>query len=149
MGLLLHTWNEGTVKTIDWKRRISPKEGEDSSICFIDYFKEGITINSEYYANLLKRLSDGIKIKGSHLAKKKVLFRQDNAPIHTSVIAIAKINKLKFLLLPLASYSPDLSISDNFLFSNLKKWLDGQRFANNKEVNFAIDDYFEELDGSH
>ena len=78
-----------------------------------------------------------------------MLFHQDNAPVHTSVIAVAKINELKFELLPHAPYSPDLAPSDYFLFPNLKKWLGGKRFANNDEVEPAVDGYFEELDGSH
>ncbi|EFN89016.1 Histone-lysine N-methyltransferase SETMAR, partial [Harpegnathos saltator] len=46
-------------------------------------------------------------------------------------------------------YSPDLAPSDCFLFPNLKKRLGGKRFANNEEVEFAVDGYFEELDDSH
>ena len=38
-------------------------------IIFIDYLQKGKKINGEYYANLLQRLSDGIKIKRPHLAK--------------------------------------------------------------------------------
>ena len=38
---------------------------------------------------------------------------------------------------------------DYFLFPNLKKWLDAQRFANNEEVESAVNGYFEKLDGSH
>jgi histone-lysine N-methyltransferase SETMAR len=81
--------------------------------------------------------------------KKKILFHQDNAPVHTSVIAMAKINELKFELLPHTPYSPDLAPSDYFLFPKLKKWLAGKRFANNEEVESAVDGYFEELDNSH
>jgi len=70
-------------------------------IILIDYLQKGRTINGEYYANLLQRLGDEIKEKRPHLAKKKVLFHQDNAPVHTSIIAMAKINELKF-----ARFSP-------------------------------------------
>jgi histone-lysine N-methyltransferase SETMAR len=118
-------------------------------IIFIDYLQKGKTINGEYYANLLQRLSDEIKEKRPHLAKKKVLFHHDNAPVHTSVIAVAKINELKFQLLPHAPYSPDLAPSDEFLFPNLKKWLGGKRFADNEAVESAVHGYFEELDGSY
>ena len=38
--------------------------------------------NGEYYANLLQRLGNEIKEKRPHLAKKKVLFHQDNASSH-------------------------------------------------------------------
>ena len=52
-------------------------------------------INRKYYVNLLQRLSDKIKKKRAHLAEKKVLFHQDNAHVHASVIAMAKISKLE------------------------------------------------------
>ena len=71
--------------------------------------------------NLLQRLSDEIKKKQPCLAEKKVVFHQDNAPVHPSVITMAKINELKFKLLPHAPYSPDLASSDYFLFSSLKE----------------------------
>ncbi|XP_023241076.1 histone-lysine N-methyltransferase SETMAR-like isoform X2 [Centruroides sculpturatus] len=106
-------------------------------------------INGKYYANLLQRLSDEIKKKRPHLAKKKMLFHQDNAPVHTFVITMAKINELRFKFLPHAPYSPDLAPSDYFLFPNLKKWLGDKRFANNEEVESAVDGYFEKLDSSH
>ena len=90
-------------------------------IILINYLKKGKTINVEYYANLLHRFSDEIKKKRPYLAIKKVLFHQDNAPVHTSVIAMAKINDLKFKLLPHAPYPPDLAPSDYCFFPNLKK----------------------------
>ena len=89
-----------------------------------------------------------IKVRKS-LAKEKVLFHLDNAPVHTSVIAIAKINEVKFTLLPHAPYLPNLAPSDYFLFPNLKKWLGDQRFTNNEEMESAVNGYFEELNDSH
>ena len=59
---------------------------------------------------------------------------------------MAKINELKFKLLPRAPFSPVLAPSDYFLFPNLKKWLRGQRFSNNEEVESAVNGYFDELD---
>ena len=101
-------------------------------IIFMDYLRKGKTINGEYDASLLKLLYDEIKKRRPRLAKRKILFYEDNAPFHTSVIAMAKSNELKFTLLPYASNSPDLDL-EYFLFSNLKKWFSGQRFANNEE----------------
>ena len=116
-------------------------------IISIDYLQKGKAINGEYYANLLQRMSDEIKRKRPHLAKKKELFYQDIASVHISVIAVAKINELKFKLLPRAPYSVDSAPSDYFIFSKLKKWLGNQRFANNDEVESAVNGYFEKLDG--
>ena len=112
------------------------------------YLQKGKTINGKYFANLSQSLSDEIKKKRLYSAKKKVLFHQDNAPVHTSIIAMAKINDLKIKSLPHTPHSPDLASSDYFLFQNLKKWLGDQIFANNEEVESAVNGYFEEIDGS-
>lgn len=92
------------------------------------------------YANLLQHLSVGIKKKRPDLAEKKVLFHLDNTPVHTSVIATAKINELKFVLLPHRPYSPDLASSGYFLFLNLRKLFDAKRFPTNE-----VYCYFEEF----
>ena len=62
---------------------------------------------------------------------------------------MVKINELKFELLPHVPYSSDFASSNYFLFPTLKKWLGGQRFINNEEVESAVNGYFDELDGSH
>ena len=69
--------------------------------------------------------------------------------VHTSIIAIDRINELKIKLLPHAPFLSYLAPSDYFLFTILKRWLVGQRFANNEEVESAVNGYFEELEGSH
>jgi hypothetical protein len=54
-------------------------------ILFIDYLEKDKTINGEYYSNLLTRLEICEKRPG--LQKKKIIFHQDNAPAHKSVLA--------------------------------------------------------------
>ncbi|KYQ49483.1 hypothetical protein ALC60_11449 [Trachymyrmex zeteki] len=67
-------------------------------------------------------LSDNIlKKKRPHLAKKKVLFHQDNVQVHTCPAPMAKFNEFRYELLPHPAYSPDLAPCDYFLFPNLKK----------------------------
>ena len=70
--------------------------------------------------------------------ERKVFFHQDNALVHISVIAMVKIKDTKFKLLPHGPHSPDLAPSDYFLFSNLEKCLGGHIFANNEEVESAV-----------
>ncbi|KAM8718912.1 hypothetical protein ACLKA7_011591 [Drosophila subpalustris] len=77
-------------------------------IIFIDYLQKGQTISSDYYMALLERLKYEIAKKRPHMAKKKVLFHQDNAPCHKSMKTMAKLNELGFELLPHPPYSPDL-----------------------------------------
>lgn len=111
----------------------------------IDYLEKGRTITGEYYSSLLNRLNDVIKKKRPHLAKKKVLFHQDNAPAHKSMKAMAKFNELGYELLPHPPYSPDLAPCDFYLFPNLKRWLQGKKFYSNEEVEWETDAYFHQL----
>ncbi|EFN88197.1 hypothetical protein EAI_13770, partial [Harpegnathos saltator] len=61
--------------------------------------------NGEHYTSLLHRLSEEIKKKRPHLKKKKILFHQDNARVHTCAVSMTKIMELKFKLLQHPPYS--------------------------------------------
>jgi histone-lysine N-methyltransferase SETMAR len=118
-------------------------------IIFIDYLQKGQTINSDYYIALLERLKDEIAKKRPHLARKKVLFHQDNAPCHKSLKTMAKIHELGFELLPHPPYSPDLAPSDFFLFADLKRMLAGKKFKTDEEVIAETEAYFEDKPKSY
>ena len=60
-------------------------------IVFIDYLQKVQTINEEYYANLLRQLQKAIKSKQPGKLTKGVLFYQDNAPTHKSMVAMAAV----------------------------------------------------------
>jgi len=62
---------------------------------------------------------------------------------------MAKIKELQFELLEHPPYSPDLALSDFWLFPHLKKFLRGKRFSSNEEVIAAIKDYFAGLPENH
>jgi histone-lysine N-methyltransferase SETMAR len=57
--------------------------------------------------------------------RKKVIFHQDNAPAHKSVLAMGKLRDLHYELLENPPYSPDLAPSDFLLFPKLKLFLAG------------------------
>jgi hypothetical protein len=57
-------------------------------ILFIDYLEKGKTIIGEYYSNLLTRLDE----KDPVCKRKKVIFHQNNAPAHKSVLAMGREN---------------------------------------------------------
>jgi hypothetical protein len=63
-------------------------------ILFIDYLEKGKTITREYYSNLLTRLDKKIREKRPGLQNKKIIFHQDNAPAHKSVLAMGKLRDL-------------------------------------------------------
>ena len=54
---------------------------------------------------------------------KGVLFHQDNAPAHKSVVVVAAVREGGFELVDHPLYYPNLAPSDNFLFPNMKKTL--------------------------
>ncbi|GBP19909.1 Histone-lysine N-methyltransferase SETMAR [Eumeta japonica] len=92
-------------------------------VIHIGYLEKGKTITGEYYSKLLDRFDVDLKQKRPHLAKKKVLFHQDYARVHTCLVTMAKIHELRYELLPHPAYSPDLAPCAYYLFPNLNGWV--------------------------
>ena len=117
-------------------------------IIHIDYLPSKQTINGDYIA-LLDRFNNILKKKRPHLAKKKVLFHQDNARVHTCPAPMAKLNEFRYELLPHSAYSPDLAPSDYFLFPNLKKCSEERDSQEREQLIAETEPYFEGLDKSY
>ncbi|KAG5322691.1 SETMR methyltransferase, partial [Pseudoatta argentina] len=116
--------SHGTVISIlheqlDMKMLTSSEKGEGRDVgrkgdghsllgIHIDYLPSKQTINGDYYAALLDRFNNILP----HLTKKKVLFHQNNARVHT---CMAKFNEFRYELLPHLAYSPDLAPCDYFV----------------------------------
>jgi histone-lysine N-methyltransferase SETMAR len=118
-------------------------------IYFIDYPEKGKTITGDYPAKLLTRLDKKISEKRHGLQKKNIIFHQDNAPAHKSVLATRKLRDLHDELLEHAHISPDLAPSDFYLFPTHKFFLAGQRFSSNQELISAVEVYFVDLMKNH
>ena len=117
-------------------------------ILLVVYLEKRETINNDYYIVLLDPLSAEIKKERPHMQKKKVLFHQANPPCHKSMKTMVKLNELSFELLRNPPYSPDLAPRNYWLFSDLKKMLQGKRFGSNEEVVAETEAYFESKDES-
>lgn len=134
------------------KFKVTPSAGKIMATIFwdcegillIDYLKKGSTITGEYYASLLHRLRDSIKIKRRGKLTRGVLLLHDNAPVHKSRHARAAVADCSFEEIEHPPYSPDLAPSDYFLFSNLKKYIRGRRFMDDNELITAIEEHFDE-----
>jgi histone-lysine N-methyltransferase SETMAR len=83
------------------------------------------------------------------LQKKKIIFHQDNAPAHKSVLTMGKLRDVHYELLEHPPYFPDLAPSDFCLFPKLKHFLAGQRFSSNQEAIAAVERYFADLTKNH
>jgi hypothetical protein len=81
----------------------------------------------------MKKVKSAIRLKQRKM-QDSVCFLQDNVRPHTAALTMATLLKLKWDVLPLPPYSPDLAPSDYNLFGPMKGVLGGKRFRNNDEV---------------
>ncbi|XP_018350293.1 PREDICTED: histone-lysine N-methyltransferase SETMAR-like [Trachymyrmex septentrionalis] len=72
---------------------------------------DNTTINSEVYCHQLDKLNDSFKQKRPELINRKgIVFHQDNARPHTSLVTRQKLLQLGWDILPHPPYSPDLML---------------------------------------
>jgi histone-lysine N-methyltransferase SETMAR len=83
------------------------------------------------------------------LQKTKIIFHQDTAPAHKSVLAMGKLRDLHYELLEHPPCSPDLAPSDFCLFPKLNFFLTGQRLSSYQEAIAAVEGYFADLTKNH
>ena len=119
---------------------------DSRDIIMIDYLQKGQTINGAYYAEELRQLRAAIKDKRRGKLRAGVLMLQDNAPAHTSRVAVAAAAECGFELLPHPPYSPDLAPSDFYLFPKLKSHLRGRIFPDNDAVIAAVERFLGDQD---
>ncbi|XP_071102349.1 histone-lysine N-methyltransferase SETMAR-like [Haliotis cracherodii] len=112
---------------------------DSKGVIHIDYLPHGTTVNGEYYAKLLNQVRQSIKVKRRGNIRRGILLHQDNAPVHTSRVAMTAVQDCGYDLLPHPPYSPDLAPSDFHLFPRLKKHLRGRRFEDDDELTAAVE----------
>jgi histone-lysine N-methyltransferase SETMAR len=82
--------------------------------------------------------------KGGISRKSCVKRLHDNEPAYKSKVAIAASTDCGFEILPHPPYSPDLALSDFYLFPTLKTKLRGRRYGSNKGVMKSVNMLFED-----
>ena len=97
-------------------------------VIMLDFLPKRYTITGVYYANLLDQ-------------PRTVSLPQDNARVHTCKVAINAVERKGYELIPYPAYSPDLSLSDFFLFPNLKNDICGCYFRSDEEVVTAVEEW--------
>ena len=97
----------------------------------IDYLEQGRMINGAYYAGELRRLRQEIARRRRGKLTRGVLLLQDNAPAHTSQVAMTAWTECGFEILSHPPYSPDMASSDFYPFQNLKSHLRGIQYGSN------------------
>ena len=65
----------------------------------------------------------------------------NNARPHAAALTQNLLHEFGWEVLDHPPYSPDLAPSDYHLFTDLKKWLGGQRFDSNDELKSSVADW--------
>ncbi|XP_035733466.1 uncharacterized protein LOC118446641 [Vespa mandarinia] len=83
----------------------------------------------------LDKLNDAVQRKRPELINRKgIVFLEDNARPHTSLISRQKLLQLEWDTMSHPPYSPDLASSDYYLFRALQNFLDSETFTSNELV---------------
>ena len=113
---------------------------DQKGVLLTDYLQKGHTITGLYYADLLRKLRTNIREKRRGLLTRGVLLLQDNAPAHTSQIGKAPAAECGFELVSHPAFYPDMAPCDYYLFSKLKKQLNGKRYDRDESVIGAVEE---------
>jgi len=93
-------------------------------IIYHELLSYGQTLNSDLYCQQLDLLKKAIDKKRPELTNRKgIVFHQDNAKPHTSIMTRNKLGELRWEVLMHPPYSPDLAPSDYPLFCPYKIFL--------------------------
>jgi histone-lysine N-methyltransferase SETMAR len=128
------------------KFRVQSSAGKVMFSVFVAFkiLKKGHTITGAYYASLLTKLRENIKLKCKGMLSNGVLLQHDNASSHTCVATTSKAVELAFQILPHPPYSPDLGPSNYHLFKNVKQYLRGTHFKDDESVQIAVTQWLED-----
>ena len=100
-------------------------------VVHMEFLKQGHTVNSEKYISTLRTLK--ARLRRVRSGRNSIL-QHDNGHPHTSRQTQNALAQLKLPALPHPAYSPNLALSDYFLFLQLKKHLKGNHFDSDEEV---------------
>ena len=89
-------------------------------IVYFELLPKNQTINSNVYCRQLMKLDKEMEGKRPELATRKgVIFCEDNARLHTSLVTCKKLLELGWEVMPHPPYIPNLAPSDYHLFRSL------------------------------
>jgi len=95
----------------------------------------GMTVNADFYCNVLRRLRENVRRKGAQKwQNQNLIIRHDNVPANRSFKVSQFLAKNNMTVVPHPPYSPDLGPCDFFLFPKLKLRMKCRRFDTIEEI---------------
>ena len=112
---------------------------DSMGIIYIHWVPTGITVNKEYYIEVLREFRKTFRRKRPELFESgQWHFHQDNAPVHKSILVTDYLTQMGIKTVPHPPYSPDLAPCDFWLFPKLKKNLRGNRYSTIEDMKEAV-----------
>ena len=105
-------------------------------VLYMEFLTEGSVVNSDRCCATLQSLKQ--RICRIRLERNTFLLHHDNARPHCSAQTQDTMTSLKFTVVPQLPYSPDLALSDFWLFPKLKETLKCQHFSSDAKVEAAV-----------
>ena len=114
---------------------------DSQGIVHKEFVPEGKTVNTEFYKGVMDRLLKCIQgVRPAAFCSRDLFLLHDNAPTHKAARVCQFFTPKNVTTLYHLLYSPDLSLSDYFLFPKLKMKLRGLHFADVAEIQEAVTD---------
>jgi histone-lysine N-methyltransferase SETMAR len=96
-------------------------------------------VNYGFYCDVLRQLLEHLRRRRPELWPEQTwLLYNNNAPYRTSVLTQHYLAKYKMAVIPHPPYSPDLALSDFFLFPKMKLKQKGRRFDTIEEIQAEL-----------
>ena len=112
---------------------------DSMGIIYIHWVPTGITVNKEYYIEVLREFRKTFRRKRPELFESgQWHFHQDNAPVHKSILVTDYLTQMGIKTVPHPPYSPDLAFCDFWLFPKLKENLRGNRYSTIEDMKEAV-----------
>jgi hypothetical protein len=140
-------WKKKNSGVSEWHRRF--KEGSNIEFTYgenayhflryqgfvhFEFTSHGQTVNRAYYAEILKRLREVVRIKRPELWPNYWILHHDNAPAHKALSVKQFLAQNSITETEHSSYSPDLAQNDLWLFPKIKLALRRWRFQDTEDV---------------
>ena len=113
----------------------------------MSFFPENQTIDSNKYCSRLDQLKAALYEKRLELVNRKhIIFHQDNARLHVSLVTRQKLLQLGREVLIHLPYPPDVAPSDFNLFRSLQNSLNGNNFNSLEDCKRHLEQFFAQKD---
>ena len=116
-------------------------------VLYYELLSENQTINSSKYCSQLAQMKAVLDKKRPELVNRKlIIFHQDNARPHVSLMTRQKLLQLAWEVLIHPQYSPDIACSDFHLFQSLQNSLNGKNFNSLEDCKRHLEQFFAQND---